>query len=303
VFGSVFDKATGFLDKRFALNLLLPSLAFWGGIVLLAVQGAGWASAVERWAHLSGLEQVLVTGAAVAVLMLFAFVVGGQVTALTRQWEGYWPRWLGPLTNRGKARESARWDKTVHGDNGYMRRFFQFPVRKEDVLPTRLGNALRAAEDYSGDDERYGVDAVFFWPRLYLILPADARTQVDEGRSAMDRMVLLASLAVAFPVAALGTIALAGTAWRAWLLASIVAVAVAVLGYRAAVAAAMAFGDLVRSCFDLYRRALLTQLGLTLPATLPAERELWRALQQQLYRRTSEHPELIKFNVEAEDDK
>jgi hypothetical protein len=60
-----------------------------------------------------------------------------------------------------------------------------------------LGNVLRAAEDYPGDDERYGMDAVFYWPRLYLILPSDARSLADSYRSGLDRMILLASLATA----------------------------------------------------------------------------------------------------------
>ena len=39
------------------------------------------------------------------------------------------------------------------------------------LLPTSLGNALRAAEDRSG--LRYGLQSVVLWPRLYPLLPAE----------------------------------------------------------------------------------------------------------------------------------
>jgi hypothetical protein len=71
-------------------------------------------------------------------------------------------------------------------------------------MPTRLGNALRAAESYPGDDERWGLDAVFWWPRLYLILPDSARDQVDEARTSMDQLVLLSVLWAAFAAVAIG---------------------------------------------------------------------------------------------------
>jgi hypothetical protein len=301
VFGSVLAGTTGLLDKRFVVNALLPGLAFGAGLLLLATRGSRWTSAVDAWAGLTGFEQALVTGAAVALVTLFAFVAGGQVTALTKLWEGYWPRWLGPLAAWGRARERRRWDALdTTGDRDYARRYFRYPVRRADLLPTRLGNALRAAEAYPGDDERYGVDAVFFWPRLYLILPADARTAVDDARSALDRMVLLASLAAAYPLAALGVACWAGTPWQAWLAGAAVAAVVAAVAYRAAVRAATTFGDLVRASFDLYRRSLLTQLGLAPPAALADERALWKAIQQQLYRRAADQPELIVFTAPAE---
>lgn len=301
MFGSILDKATGLLDKRFVLNLLLPALAFWAGIVLLAIQGSGWAPVAVRWDHLSGVAQVLVAGAAVAGLILFAFVIGGQVTALTKLWEGYWPGPLGRrLAGRGTARQLKGWrGLDTRTASGYTKRYYRYPVREAELLPTRLGNVLRAAEAYPGDDERYGLDAVFFWPRLYLVLPTEVRTQVEEYRSGVDRMVVLASLAVAFPVVALAPVGLAGTGWRAWLLGCVVALLVAVLTYRAAVSAAVGFGDVVRACFDLYRHTLLTQMGLAMPATLEEERQLWLALQQQLYRRGADEPELLRLRAEG----
>ncbi|HEY7592190.1 MAG TPA: hypothetical protein VH969_03475 [Actinophytocola sp.] len=300
MFGSVFDKATGFLDKRFVLNLLLPVLAFWGGLVLVAAQGSAWAGWVEWWAGHSGLEQVLLVGAAIAGLFLFAFIFSGQVVTLTRLWEGYWPGGRGTrLASWRIARHRRRWDGLdLDQDVDYMRRFYGFPVNKDDVRPTRLGNALRAAEDYPGDDERYGMDAVFFWPRLYLVLPSDTRTIVDDYRSGLDRMVLLASLALAFPPVALVVRAAADASWLVWVIASAAALVIAAIAYHAAVSAAIAFGDVVRACFDLHRRTLMTQFGLVLPPSLEAERTRWAALMQQLYQRGNDDPSQLVWRLE-----
>ena len=290
MFGSVLGKATGFLEKRFVLDLVLPCLVFTGGITLLAARGTRWPKAVAFWTSLTGFEQVLVIGAAVTFLLIFAFVAGGRINALTRLWEGYWPGALGRLTKL----ELARWRRLdLTDDDAYTTRYYGFPAREADVLPTRLGNTLRAAETYPGD--RYGADAVFLWPRLYVILPADARTEIGNGRSSMDRMVLLASLAAAFPLVSLGTSWWAGTGWKDWLIGALVSLAVAVVAYRAAVAAAQVFGDLVRAAFDLYRRDLLKKLGFAPPRRPEDERELWTAVQQQLYRRAADRPELIRY--------
>lgn len=295
MFGSVFGQAVNFIDRRFVLNAVLPSLVFWGGLVLLAAQGAGWETASRWWTARAGLEQALLIGGTVAGLLLFSFVAAGRVTSLTRLWEGYWPggtcSWLAVRRIR---RHTDLWDSlNLEKAPDYMRRFYSFPVRKADVLPTRLGNVLRAAEDYPGDEERYGMDAVFYWPRLYLVLPTETRSLVEDHRSALDRMILLASLAVAFPPAALILIAVAHTSWPAWAISTAVALLTGTAAYQGAVSAAVAFGDVVRSCFDNYRRALLEQLGFALPASLETERKLWGALKQQLYQRGTSDPSAL----------
>jgi hypothetical protein len=48
-----------------------------------------------------------------------------------------------------------------------------YPAHLNDVLPTRFGNALRAAEDHAV--QRYGFDGVTFWPRLIHADPCHTR--------------------------------------------------------------------------------------------------------------------------------
>src|SRR3989304_4738370 len=44
-----------------------------------------------------------------------------------------------------------------------------YPEDQSDILPTRFGNTLKAAENYTG--ERFGLDGVQFWPRLVHVIP------------------------------------------------------------------------------------------------------------------------------------
>jgi hypothetical protein len=151
-------------------------------------------------------------------------------------------------------------------------------------MPTRLGNVLRTAESYPGDKERWELDAVFWWPRLYLVLPDSARSQVDDARAALDQLIVLAWLSGAFAVVALALTG-AGLALPVGLGCAGGGLLLSRAAYQAAVTSAAAFGELLRACFDLYRGDVLKQLGWAMPPTLDEERELWAALGQQLYRR------------------
>ncbi len=48
-----------------------------------------------------------------------------------------------------------------------------YPVDRDTLLPTRLGNLLRAAEEYP--NIRYGLETFTVWPRLWMVLPDSAR--------------------------------------------------------------------------------------------------------------------------------
>ncbi|GHJ42832.1 hypothetical protein Cs7R123_01740 [Catellatospora sp. TT07R-123] len=292
--GAILDKATGLLDRRFVLNVLGPSLVFWSALAVLVAQGTGWSRWGALWRGLSGLEQAYAAGGVLALVMIFGAAAGSQIVGLTRLWQGYWPSPLGrAMAGRGIRRERRRRDRLDPATHdGYQRRYYGFPPRSDEVLPTRLGNVLQAAEAYSGDEARYGADAAFFWPRLYLVLPADIRTAVDQARSRLGMFVMMASLGTAFPLLGLVPVLLLGTAWTLWAALSAAAVVTAVVAYRGSVRAGAAFGDLVRSCFDLHRRTALRQLGLAVPTTLEQERRLWRALRRQLYRRGPGEPGL-----------
>ena len=122
---------------------------------------------------------------------------------------------------------------------------------REHVMPTQLGNALRAAEVRAG--EPYGLDAVVAWPRLYPLLSDPVRAVVDGQRDALD--VNARFCAVFGAAAAISAALLVTHGW--WLLVAAGWLVLSWLAYRATVAAALAYGEAIRTAVDLHRFTLL----------------------------------------------
>jgi hypothetical protein len=322
--GTLFDKVTGLFDKRFTLALLLPTFAFTAGAGALVATLIGWHPAVAWWAHLDAARQVALGVGAAGGIVVLAIIIGTQVVSMTRLLEGYWPltqpgqllgnvqlgrrelgrlkirqRELGTLKVRNRElgtvdlgalvrqRERARFERLEPDTSplGYQRMYRYFPANPAHLMPTRLGNAMRAAETYPGDPERWGIDAVFWWPRLYLVLPDSARGAVDDARMGLDQLVVLSELGFSFGIVAF-ILSCAGLNLAAGLGCGFGGLLLSWGSYRAAVTAATSFGELMRSCYDLYRGDLLGKLGWPIPDTLAEERTLWQALGQQFYRRS-----------------
>ena len=287
MFGTLFDKVTGLFDKRFVLGLLLPVFAFVAGVGALVATDRGWTPVGSWWRALDGTRQLAIGLASAVGIVFIAIVLGTQVVAITRLFEGYWgplpvDATLGKLGRRWQNRRRTRLAGRT-SDRDYLRFYLGYAPTGE-VLPTRLGNVLRAAESYPGDDQRWQLDAVFWWPRLYLLLPDSARAQIDETRATLDQMVVLSMLLAAYVPVAVG-FGFAGMRPAVWAWCAVGALVVSRLTYLTAVSAAAAFGELVRCGFDLFRTDLLKHLGWPIPETLANERALWLALGQQLYRR------------------
>ena len=290
--GSLLDKLAGRLDQRFLANVSFPSFAFLMAVGSLTATHLGWKRLFDWWDKLSSTEAAWLIAGTVTTWLLVSALVVAWTRDLVRLYEGYWGS--GPLSGTlaryciGGQERRLKKLTNLDSNEAYEERYYTFPAPGVPLLPTRLGNVLRAAESYSGDSERYGMDGVFFWPRLYSILPDALRSGLGEARSDLDRMVLVSGLAVvvALTATAYGTLGSLPAAF--WVPSAVGAALVARLAYSGAVRAAMVFGDLVRASFDLHRRTLLRTMGLVLPRTLSAERTLWASVQKQLYRRATD---------------
>jgi hypothetical protein len=256
--------------------------------------GSTPALTAEWWAGQSGTTQAIVGLLWLLAVSVFAYVLQAFTKPVVQFYEGYWPAWLGWLARwfrAGQYRSYRRMQRIEDPANGYstqareQARFFRysrFPVRVDERLrPTRLGNALTAAEEYS--TEMYRADAVLWWPRLTPLLPESFRSQVDAALTPMLALVNLSAI--------LGLLAVVGGpvfAWlsRGWLWFATILTAelfLAWLCYLAAVTQAVEYGKVVRVAFDLYRHEILKQMHVAVPDNLALETALWTSLTEWIY--------------------
>ncbi|MEO3826899.1 hypothetical protein [Actinomadura sp. B10D3] len=220
---------------------------------------------------------ILGTGACAAVLGLLLYPF--QIRAV-RVLEGYWDRWS--LTARladilltyQRRRVQAMHRATAARENDderapvptaserrradVARRLAGLPPR-EALLPTALGNALRAGELRAG--ERYGLATLQSWPRIY---PQISRPLLDALNSARDMLDTSVNLCYSFLGCAVTlTVAMVDEPTNWWLPA--VAVAAAALAYKGAVTAAQTYAQLMFVVYDLHRFDLVRALHYRLP--------------------------------------
>lgn len=275
---------SGFFERRFLMNALLPSALFWGLLAIL-VLFTSWnaGAALSAW-DAQTLVLKSVEAAAVAVVVLgTAGLLTATSLSILRFFEGYWPHrpalWVG---KHAKAWHQRRL-KLLTADNN-NRALFLYPPdsRPWHVMPTQLGNILKAGEVYA--TLRYGLDAVLIWPRLWSLLPEEAVASVITMRSAMEFHLAVAALATVFAVAAGAYLLIAAAGWTWFLACFWGGLGTAWISYEASLPAAIAYSDQVRAIFDNWRNALLKQMRLPLPANVQEERALWGEVGQFLLR-------------------
>jgi hypothetical protein len=305
MFSTAYKGVTGVLDRRFLLHSFLPVLAFWALLLWLWRLGRGeWPDALHAWLALGLEAKGLEVAAFLAFSYLTAWLLASRAGALLRLYEGYWDfpggRWL---ADRLRGRHQARLGRLAEALKanprapGYEEIYggYPLPTQPGEVMPTRLGNVLKNAELYARD--RYRVNAVLLWPRLFPLLPRPFAELVAEARSGLDFLVLLSALGVAFgATAGVGLLALRAP-WLLTLEAAGGGLAVAALAYGAAVGQARVYGQLVKSAFDLYRFRVLKQLRLPLPGNPDEEETLWQEVCGFLYTAARAKPGLWAYTA------
>jgi predicted ester cyclase len=213
----------------------------------------------------------------------FLLVTTSAVTAqmfilpVLRWTEGYWPRLLSPLRfllvalkawQIGRQRERLR-ELHFRGLENLSpnelikyaeldRRERQTPERNL-LMPSRLGNVLRAAERQPMN--KYGLSGPICWPRLWLVLPDGTKQELAAARSRLDARALILLWSMLFLV------------WGLWIWwAPILGLVAAAIVYRGMVDAADVYGELVVSTFDVHRMLLYQALRWPLPDNPASER-------------------------------
>jgi hypothetical protein len=226
----------------------------------------------------------------IAVVSLLGFTMGASSTPLYRLLEGYnWPtRLMNWGSHRQRGRKKALEAKLNSLANANLidqaliwERLSRYPADDKQVAPTRLGNALRVFETYGLD--RYALDSQTFWNELVALVPKNLQDELDNSRAATDFFVATVYLTALY---GLGAAALVGVElWHNRPLdyplmgqAIVVLVLGPAISYRLAVSSTTYWAATVQAMVNLGRMPLAKAMGLTIPKTLEAERQMWNAL-------------------------
>jgi hypothetical protein len=143
----------------------------------------------------------------------------------------------------------------------------EYPNSDDDIMPTRLGNVLRAYERLAG--YQYALDGVGVLRQIVFVAPQRHVDYLNDQRQLLDlsvRMCFTSLFASLISIAFL---------WHhgPWLAIALIPYAVAYISYRGAVVVAHEYGAAMSTIIDLDRFALYDYLKLPRPACTGSERK------------------------------
>jgi hypothetical protein len=269
------------VTPRFNLVSLLPSSLLAAGVGILIASGAfsGVPSLHVLADRLRGVN-VFVASLLFLVVLATALVLYPFQLLLVRILEGYWHQI--PLLDRlqfiGMEINRRRWMILRGKDTDLLARLY--PPSVEDLLPTRLGNVLRAAERRAGHDHGFTKPADML-PRIYPCISAPLAGAFGDARDDLDVACRMCVVLWLLALVSGGAFALDGAVPATRGLLLVVPAAAAFLGvvsYRAAIRAGESYGRFLFYVFDLHRRDLLRALGYDPPQSPDEERTLIEAI-------------------------
>jgi hypothetical protein len=290
------------LVEQWAANLLTPAFIFWMGGWIAWMQKFGWQDWQQSLTQLAEPLQIAVLLAGLFLIVTSAFVIQRLDLLVLRWCEGYWPTWLNPLRQWLIHRQQQylqqleqRWqalaaqrDQTGRLTALELDEFVtidwqlrQMPTEPDRLMPTKLGNLLRAAESHPTN--KYGLDAIICWPRLWLVLPDSVKKELQETRSVLNTAARVWLWGLLFSVWSI---------WAWWALP--IALLVLLLAHHWMLNAAATYGDLLEAAFDLHRWELYKALHWPLPSHPAQERQFGHQLTEYLWRGSDrDQPEFI----------
>lgn len=282
------------LAERWVATLLTPAFIFWAGGAIASVRYFGWMD-IRMWfiQQLNNPSGIAFLIAGFCLIASSAFVVQRFDLSVLRFLEGYWYPWLLPLRLlrrfliwkelKRSERISDRWQqikripshcRTAEQRDEFVRLDWkqQHLPLEDQLMPTRLGNLLRAAEAHSL--ERYGLDSIVCWPRLWLLLPEPVKKELQLARSDLDAAARVWFWCLLFTIWGI---------WVWWL--ALLGVLAAIFTYYCwATVAAASYGELIKATFDVYRKLLYDGLRWDMPTDPCEERRVGKELTEYLWR-------------------
>jgi len=154
-----------------------------------------------------------------------------------------------------------------------------YPTTEADMLPTLLGNRIRAFERYG--NARYGLDLLVLWYEFVGVAGERVNDEVASARMAVEINLAGSVCFAGLSFSNLIPLMWAQT-WRgAWWLLPITAAAsaaVSAVAYRRAVGETDGWAYAVSSLVNMHRAKVAAAFGFALPDTLEDERRMWRAV-------------------------
>lgn len=279
------------LAEKWLTAILTPAFIFWGGGLGAWIYRHGWLSLETWFTKQSQTAQIALLIIALLSILTSALIVQYCELAVLRILEGYWFQWLRKLryyfiTIQQKRKykldrqfqlliariEDKNQPPTPEEVEEYARLdgiLHYFPIH---LMPTQFGNILRAAEERPKN--QYGLDTFICWPRLWLLLPDSVKTELTEARITLNTGARIWLWSLLFLV-------WTPLAW--WAVPT--GIISAYLAYNWLLNAAIIYGDLLESAFDLYRFELYKVLRWSLPNSPEEERQLGEQITAYLWKR------------------
>jgi hypothetical protein len=277
------------LSRYFVVGFFLPAY-----VSLIAL----WLTASDDFIPnaLDGYSEATQLAILGGVALVFALLLSGLNYPLVRWFEGYpllrlehWPV-LKLILKAAIALQRRAYNRvvTIRDDKNrpeqdrkraYTTLDKQFPKSASALLPTRVGNVMRAYERHA--NVRWGIDGVTIWPRVSaLVSDSERELHVD------TKIDLFVFLNAAFGALVVGIClvvdkAINGNGLSEWLLYAIPFVAAYTL-YRMSIGPAVRRGAVVRASIDLHRLEVYEKLGIRKPSSFSDERQLGTAVGQLL---------------------
>jgi hypothetical protein len=280
----------GKLADQFLVQLYTPAYLFWAGSTAMYVwKNWSWLGPPIKALKDKETQVLLLAGAWLVLVTATAAIAQRFERFLIQFLEGYgWPRFLKKagvfLQRLGYTRDNNRIQQLaipVFGGGATAEeqdeftaldlRLRRFPANQVDLMPTALGNVLRAFERRV--NAKYGLDTRVCWARLWSVLSKDVRDDLTAARAALNvgaRSFIWGGL---FAV------------WTVWVWWAAPVAMVAMFGsYVWMVNTAEDYGELLESAFDTSRFALYRSLSLRLPENSMEELYLGKLINQYLWR-------------------
>ena len=152
---------------------------------------------------------------------------------------------------------------------------FHIPMDRRRILPTRLGNIFATIEEYP--NIRYGMDGMVYWPRLIPVIPKEYSDIIADEKINIDFLINLSLLSGIFAMEMLIKFIYNYEELR-FLLLTILSFTLFYIFYRVSTINVVAMGELIKSCFDLFRYDILNKMNIDIPDKIEEERFLWYRL-------------------------